>query len=265
MSNRRKFLEKSFWFFGGFGLLPGFVIQSSTGNPSYPKASIINSEEDELLKIRNLLKEKAPIKWVFSGDSITQGAKHTFGYRSYPEIFGERVRWELGRVRDFVINTAISGNTSKDILNDFDWRIGQFSPTIVSLMIGTNDASEKKEISPATFRQNNIDLINKIRHLGAIPILQTPNIIVIEKAKGRERINDYITVTREVAAEKKVVLVDHFNYWREKLGATLNEVIVKKWLNDELHPNGAGHIQMAQFLFRKLSIFDPNSFTCRES
>jgi lysophospholipase L1-like esterase len=265
MSDRRNFLEKSLLFLGGYGLLPGFFIKTSTGNLSNRKAYIIKSEEEELLKIRNLMKGKAPIKWVFAGDSITQGAKHTFGYRSYPEIFAERVRWELGRVRDFVINTAISGNTSKDILNDFDWRIGQFSPNIVSLMVGTNDASEKKEISPATFRENNINLINKIRQLGAIPILQTPNIIVIEKAIGRERINEYITVTREVAAEKKVVLVDHFNHWKEKLSATPNEEIVKKWLNDELHPNSAGHIQMAQLLFRKLSIFDPNSFTCRES
>ena len=38
---------------------------------------------------------------------------------------------------------------------------------------------------------------------------------------------------------------------------------ISKWLNDELHPNGAGHAQMAHLLFKKLSIFDPNAFTCR--
>jgi lysophospholipase L1-like esterase len=132
-------------------------------------------------------------------------------------------------------------------------------------MVGTNDASEKKAISPTNFQQNNIDLVNKIRQMGAIPILHTPNIIIIEKASGRERINDYISVTREVAKEKKVVLVDHFEYWNEKRSTIPNEQVLKKWLNDELHPNGAGHVQIAQLLFRKLSIFDPNSFTCRET
>ena len=47
---------------------------------------------------------------MFTGDSITHGALHTMGWRSYPEHFAERVRWELGRMRDIVINTGISGD-----------------------------------------------------------------------------------------------------------------------------------------------------------
>jgi len=265
ISDRRKFVQKAFWVLAGCGLLPA-LHASTLKNPTVETPTgITRNEKEELEKIKKLLGGKTPLKWIFSGDSITQGAKHTFGYRSYPEIFTERVRWELGRVRDFVINTAISGNTSKDILNDFEWRIGQFRPHIVSLMIGTNDASEKKEISLASFRQNNIDIVNKIRESGGIPILQTPNIIITEKAKGRERINDYVAVTREVAVEKTVVLVDHFRYWNDKMNTASREEVFKKWLNDELHPNGTGHVQMAQLLFRKLSIFDPNAFTCRES
>ena len=262
MGNRRNFVEKTFWLLAGGGLLPGLSLTAQGTLASTIQPDIARTEEGELNKIKELVKGKIPLKWIFSGDSITQGAKHTFGDRSYPEIFAERVRWELGRVRDFVINTAISGNTSKDILNDFDWRIAQFKPNIVSVMVGTNDASEKKEISRVLFRQNNLDLVDKIRETGAIPILQTPNIIITEKAKGRERINEYVLVTRDVAEQKKVVLVDHFAYWNN---AQSKDEVFKKWLNDELHPNGAGHVQMAQLLFRKLSIFDPNSFTCKES
>ena len=36
-------------------------------------------------KILSLLSQKEPINWVFTGNSITQGAKHTHGMRSYPE------------------------------------------------------------------------------------------------------------------------------------------------------------------------------------
>jgi lysophospholipase L1-like esterase len=131
-------------------------------------------------------------------------------------------------------------------------------------MIGTNDASEKKEISLSSFRQNKLDLVNRIRELGAIPIFQTPNIIITENAKGRERINDYVSITRGVASEKKVVLVDHYAYWMEKMNTLPKDELFKKWLNDALHPNGLGHVQMAQLLFKKLSIFDGNAFTCRE-
>lgn len=263
MGSRRKFVQKTMWLLAGSGLLPKLPANAMGNKAGKIDSSHLVFEGEDLQKIKELMAGKIPLKWIFSGDSITQGAKHTIGYRSYPEIFAERVRWELGRVRDFVINTAISGNTSKDILQDFDWRIGQFKPGIVSLMVGTNDASEKKEISVDAFKQNNLDLIDKIRASGAIPILQTPNIIIIEKAKGRERINDYISVTRDVAAEKKVVLVDHFANWNDTANGISRNEIVTKWLNDELHPNGVGHSQMAKLLFRKLSIFDPNAFTCR--
>ena len=263
MSNRRKFVQKAVTVVATFGLLPRFYFGDSQSTAVETRA--LSDQGDDLQKLNELIKGKAPIKWIFSGDSITQGAKHTFGSRSYPEIFAERVRWEMGRVRDIVINTAVSGNTSKDILNDFEWRIGQFKPTIVSVMIGTNDASEKKAITLDAFKQNTVELINKIRESGGIPLLQTPNIIITAKATAREKIQEYIDIIRQVAAANKVVLVDHFAFWSEQTEPFSKEGIYTKWLNDELHPNGIGHVQMAQLLFRRLSIFDPNSFTCRPS
>ncbi len=142
----------------------------------------VGKEENDLKQIKEWIANKGkPLIWVFTGDSITQGAKHTGGYRSYPEIFAERIRWEMNRTRDIVINTGISGNTTKNILSDFDWRIGQFKPSVVSLMMGTNDCSNNKDISLNLFEDNLHSLITSIRELKAIPILQTPNIIIKEK------------------------------------------------------------------------------------
>src|SRR6478609_7274434 len=54
------------------------------------------SQDDDLKKLQKAIADKEhPLKWVFTGDSITQGAKHTLGYRSYPEIFSERIRFEM--------------------------------------------------------------------------------------------------------------------------------------------------------------------------
>src|SRR6266446_3517466 len=63
-----------------------------------------------LAGIKHFLAEKTARIWVFTGDSITHGALHTLGWRSYPAHFAERVRWELRRMRDVVINTGISGD-----------------------------------------------------------------------------------------------------------------------------------------------------------
>ena len=44
------------------------------------------------------------------------------GWRDYTQLFNERVRGELGRINDVVINTAISGNTTDNLLAGFDER-----------------------------------------------------------------------------------------------------------------------------------------------
>ncbi|HWI94185.1 MAG TPA: SGNH/GDSL hydrolase family protein [Flavisolibacter sp.] len=220
------------------------------------------STKGDLKKLRDAIGDREhSLKWIFTGDSITQGAKHTLGYRSYPEIFAERIRFEMGRSRDIVINTAISGHTTREILSDFDWRVGQFKPNVVSLMIGTNDAAKSRHISIEEFEDNLKQLVKKIRSVDAIPLLQTPNIINMgENPEKNERaaLPDFAEKMRHVAAATNTILVDHMVYWEER-----KETVFKEgWLNDPLHPNGKGHLQMARLLFNTLDICDGHSFTC---
>lgn len=211
----------------------------------------------DLANIKELLGRKAPNIWLFTGDSITHGAKHTHGSRSYPEVFAERIRWELARVRDMVINTGISGNTTQNILNDFEWRVAQFRPSVVSLMIGTNDCA-KQELPPEVYRKKLGELVMKIRETGAIPVLHTPNIIIADGAPERKRLPEYIPVIREVAAQKGVVLVDNYKHWESQPQAT----VYRNWLNDPLHPGAEGHREIARLMFKELEIFDPKAPTC---
>lgn len=82
-----------------------------------------DSSDAELAKIKALLGKPEPITWLITGDSITHGALHTHGYRSYPEHFAERVRWELRRVRDVMINTGISGDRVPGLTKDLEHRV----------------------------------------------------------------------------------------------------------------------------------------------
>ncbi len=40
--------------------------------------------------------------WLFGGDSITQGARHTHGARSYVQLFEEELRYRQRRVTQLV-------------------------------------------------------------------------------------------------------------------------------------------------------------------
>src|SRR5690554_6909862 len=149
MENRRRFLGQV----GGLTLGAFLVSHRATatvttksdyGDEHTPEsqsghslsAKDIPVDQSDLQILKQMLKKKEPNIWLFTGDSITHGAKHTHGHRSYPEVFQERVRWEISRVRDIVINTGISGNAAGDILSDFEWRVARFHPDAVSVMVG---------------------------------------------------------------------------------------------------------------------------------
>jgi acyl-CoA thioesterase I len=262
---RRRFINKSLYL-TSVALIFDSLRSFSRGREDLKRSSSplqeVTQGARDLEHIAGFLKEKDPLIWLFTGDSITQGAKHTQGYRSYPEIFGERMRWELGRTRDIVINTGISGNTTRVILDDFDWRVRQFKPSVVSLMIGTNDCAETRNISPEVFGNNLDYLLNLIRDINSVPVFHTPNVIIREKAPERARLDEYVKVMRNIAEQKQVILVDNYAWWQNEIENFGEAAVFRKWLNDPLHPNGAGHAEIARLMFRKLSIYDPESPTC---
>lgn len=207
--------------------------------------------------IADLLKTKTPITWLFTGNSITQGAKHTHGYRTYSEIFFERVRYEMGRPRDIIINTAVSGNATVDILKDFDWRVSHLKPQVVFLMIGTNDAADKRNISVEQYGKNLEKFVDQIRTLGAIPVFLSPTPILEEEALERKNLKQYVVKMEEITKKRSVIFVNQWHYWNTELKAKYKDQWSKQLLNDPLHPNGLGHKEMAINLFKELGIFDP--------
>lgn len=217
---------------------------------------------DDKVRVKAIIEGKEPVNWVFTGNSITQGAKHTHGMRGYPEIFSERIRWELGKSYDFIINTAISGHTTRNILADFERRVSRFNPKVVVLMIGTNDAAQDRNIPVKEFGENLGQIIDKIREIGAIPIILSPNIIITEKSPERTTLYLYVEKTGEVAAAKNIIYVDNWAIWGTELQQKYNGEVFKELLNDPLHPNGYGHQEIAIALFKELSIFDPDAPTC---
>lgn len=230
-----------------------WVIGATEQKPAIKDASA------DLQAIQKKLTDGKPMIWVTTGDSITHGAMHTHGWRSYPEHIAERVRGEMRRFRDVIINTGISGNKTNELLADFQWRVLQFKPDVVSIMYGMNDAAKAQE-GREIFRTNLKEIVKKIREAGAIPVLNTTNTICSVYAKGREDLPSYNQIIAEVAKEDGVILVDHWSHWKK---CQPQEGKMMVWMNDDIHPNGYGHIEFAKEIFKTLNIYDVNSPTCQ--
>jgi lysophospholipase L1-like esterase len=187
--------------------------------------------------------------WVFSGDSITQGVFHTHGARSWVEHVHERLRWQLGRLHDVVINSGMSGWTAPEVLAAFDHLIGRFAPDVVSLSLGMNDALDGPR-GRSAFRDSLADLASRSSDLGAQVVLQTPNRASLAALPGRADLPAYADIVRQLATDLEVRLVDHDADWAAHAGAAGPD----DWLDDPVHPNAAGHRRMADVALSSLGL-----------
>jgi lysophospholipase L1-like esterase len=217
----------------------------------------------EIKPIIDRMKEVEPMKWVFAGDSITHGALHTWGDRDYTELFSERRRYEQDRGRDIVIKTAISGWSTKLIRNDIDWNILQFDADVVSIMIGMNDATLGTE-GLSTFHDNYTHILDRIaENPKTHVILHTLNPVWTNAAGRVEYLPGYVEAIRQIAAERKLPLIDHWSYWHNAFQE--DSIRSFAWMNDSIHPGTYGHRAIAKLLFEELDMWDAKSYVCRST
>jgi acyl-CoA thioesterase I len=212
--------------------------------------------------IQALLDSKKPLTWVFTGDSITHGAAHTLGWRSYPEHLAERIRWEMRRVRDMVINTGISGDRLHRMMAEFDARVGRFQPHIVSINFGMNDCVAGAD-GRETFRKALADCRDRVQALQAQLIVHAPNFIHYPADPARKDLGAYVEIVREFAAMHKLPLVDHYAEWSEPARSQPPHKLLTLLNDGAIHPNQYGHILMAKATMRAIGIFDAQSATGR--
>lgn len=213
----------------------------------------------ELIDIVNIMGSESPVKWLFYGDSITHGSLHTSGHRCYSELFSERVRYELNRPMDIVINTAFTGHTTRDLLDSFERRVSELNPDIVFIMIGMNDCNNNKGIHIEEFESNIISIVSMVTGIKAVPILQTtcPTLIGESDYKSYSSLPLYMDIIRKVALENKIPLIDHMLFWKE------NAELHAQWMSNLIHPNGIGHRALARYIYQCFGIYDEEAPSCK--
>ncbi|MDQ6422141.1 GDSL-type esterase/lipase family protein [Paenibacillus sp. LHD-117] len=230
-------------------------------NPAYiemdpPPPAVITDE------ISALVTGGEPVTWLFAGDSITHGALHTKGYKSFAELFGERIRGELSavyptRASDMVLNTGISSMTTRDLMSSFNRWVTAMNPDVVFIAFGMNDSSNRM-VPLEEFKTNLRSAVTQVRSMGAVPVLQTINTIRDDAASRIAHLPVYVEAIRKIAEENDVLLVDHYRYWTE---AAADETHLKStWLNDSIHPGYIGMTHMASTIFKALGLNGPESY-----
>lgn len=221
-----------------------------------------NSKRQSPPTVRFLPKSRAT-KWLFLGDSITLGARHTHGRRDYTQMFSERVRYELRRPKDLILNAAVDSATAQDCLAGLDYILASFQPDITFLMIGMNDAAADRRIPIPQFKATLLAIVAKLRDIGADVVLQTPNPIVPELALPyRRKFGRIVDAIREVAEEADLPLIDHTRNW-ESIFHGEDQSLAVSYMCDGVHPNGFGHALLAEQVFVALGIRDATAPTCR--
>ena len=249
--------------------IPEFQLESESGIIS--DSIILSSSSDitnqnnkaaSFQEIRDLLNSDSRSTWLFAGDSVTHGANFTQGYRIYSEHFSERIRTEMNRSNDVIINTAVTGETSKTLLKKLEDRIIRFQPDVVSLMVGMDD-SESGVAGRSVFRKNLQSIIEQVRESGIHLILHTPPYFDPSEHKAHADIRAYVKVTRDLAREYWIPCLDHWNLW--KVAMENQQKIAPWYASNGAHPSARGHHELAKQIFRRLGIYDEKSLTCSES
>jgi len=194
-----------------------------------------------------------PMNWVATGDSISQAVLHTHGARGWVEHLHERVRRQLGRLADIVVNTGVSGAGAADVLASHDRLIGRFRPDVLSVSLGTNDCLTAEDGLP-DFLHAMHRIVEKTPSPTQV-VLHTPALVAFSGQERRATLPLYCEAVRDVAKATGTLLVDHEAYWRDHF-ATADPIA---WLDDPAHPNAVGHLHMSRHTLRTMGLGELDS------
>lgn len=179
--------------------------------------------------------------YVFLGDSIT----NDYDLEEYYED-------------SFVVNSGISGNTTKDILSDMNNRVYRYNPSKVFLLIGTNDI--ENGISSEEIVSNIENIIDGIKENRPYCEIYLESIYPVAnsscsddkcKSVGNRR-NDVISSInkelKDLAEEKNITYINIYSLLEDDDGYLKSE-----YTTDGLHITSAGYKVITEELKKYIS------------
>ncbi len=167
---------------------------------------------------------KTSDRWVFLGDSITDG-------NTYPLIIEQALK-EAKKDRPSFFNAGIGGDTSEGMLKRLDRDVFALHPTTVSISAGINDRMPVGE-----YERNIRAIVAAVRSHKAEPILLTTTTVDRPTAEVLSKLEGYNSVLRQIAEEEKLRLAEVQEKFKGKSGL---------FVEDGIHPNFEGHRLIAR-------------------
>jgi len=169
------------------------------------------------------------------------------------DCFELAIRQEYGRIHT-CINTGISGDTSRGLLERFEDDATLYKPQLVFITIGGNDGNPEKNIDAVEFRANLKELHRRFAAMDCGVVFQTyyaPNPDDCESERLKN-IYEYMDIVRETAAETDSMLIDHMVRW-ERLRLKHHDIYINL-MRDGLHVNQDGNKVMGVDIARHFGI-----------
>jgi len=196
---------------------------------------------------------------VFLGDSITsQGARRDDGF----------IKLIDAKLKDegiTCIGAGIGGHKVPDCQKRLERDVLAKNPTHVVIFIGINDVwhhkkGEGRGTPKFLFRRGLMNVVDRCEAVGATVILCTPSVIGEKKADGEntfegvagtfdwdEMLDDYANITRALARERRLTLVDLRKDFKNHIKANNPDNNERGILTgDRVHLNAAGNKLVAE-------------------
>lgn len=159
------------------------------------------------------------------GDSLTAGAGVT-PEQAWPALLAQRTGWRM-------VNGGVSGDTSADALKRLPDLLDEHQPVLVILTLGGNDMLRRLPVSET--EANLARMVVKCKAAGAQAVMQaTPQPSLAGAVLRNLSAPDFY---RTVAESQQVALIE------DAIAEVLSDPTLK---GDQIHPNAAGHAQLAE-------------------
>jgi len=194
------------------------------------------------------------IGYLALGDSYTIGTGASHESRNFPSLLAAHVQETTRREVD-VVNPAVNGFTTIDVLARELGYITDLKPDLVSVLIGVNDLVQGRRAQQ--YRESLIEIYNAIAATqlpaGRVAAISIPNWSVVpaardygDPARVRSLTEQFNAVARQEAEARSFLWVDLTEVSTRATGST-------GWIAaDDLHPGDAQYAAWAEEIWSHL-------------
>lgn len=157
-------------------------------------------------------------KWLFCGDSLYERGRQRADSPTFARAAVRGLRQRAGTAKWRFVSTLLPEITLRDLLQQYETRIGRFAPQVVVISCGYRELSHP-EAGLLEFERGFHELLARAQQSGAEVVVNTPPWQSLPG--GASRVDQLIRLEGlcACAVEAEALLVDHWGHWERRSAA----------------------------------------------